>query len=167
MKAVKSSQNEPRSGTNPHEEWFTAFIDRVNSSITADKKLLESGDAPQDKIDFYNSLIAGDMLKTLSTARESASQSLIGNIVVNYIAELQSRKIKVSQLAFDISTNKVLVWAEISDDDETTEMELISVESLINARFFAGTKIYLDSTIVEQSDNLEVPQHYRLYTLNR
>ena len=54
----------------------------------------------------------------------------------------------------------VLVWAEINDDDEQMEDKLILSEAKINAKYH----LYgfdMESTIVETSDKLPVPNHYR------
>lgn len=149
---------------NIHEEWFSNFINEINDHIIADKKELESGDASKAKREYYNSLITGDFVKTLSIMRNDTSSLLIKNIVVNYLNKLKEHNIFPLKLAFDLSNNKILVWAEINEDDESAELSLIKVESIINGEFFDKTKIYLDSIIVETSDHLTVPPHYKLIT---
>lgn len=146
---------------NKHEEWFSSFIDKINSNIKEDKKNLESGNASKDVLDFYNSLIMGDHVKAMGVSRKAASNIIIQEIIVNYLKLLVEKKINISKLALDISTNKVLVWAEIKEDDESSEMGLIRVESIVNGKFLSDTGIHLDSIIVEDCDSLPIPAHYK------
>ena len=155
--APKTNQSE----VNDHEEWFAAFINEINEQIIADKKELESGEASKQTRDLYQGLATGNNVQVLSIMRNQASNLLIRNIIVGYIKTLRENQVNPLKLAFDLSDNKILVWAEIKDEDETTEMLLIKVESIINGQFFDKTKIYLDSIIVEESDKLPVPPHYR------
>jgi hypothetical protein len=66
----------------------------------------------------------------------------------------------------DISTDKVLVWAEIKENDEDSELILIRVESIVNGKFGNETGINLDSIIVEDCDGLTIPLHYNTVSIN-
>ena len=150
-----------------HEAWFSTFINDVNKSILEDKKDLASGDASKATRDIYKSLIDGDHIQAMSLMRNQASESLIKEIVISYIEKLIEKQIHPLKLAVDISNNKILVWAELKNGDEATEMSLVRVESIINGTFYESTKIYLDSTIVEENELIPVPPHYRAISFNQ
>lgn len=146
---------------NQHEEWFSSFISKINEAIISDKAKLEKGDASKETMNFYLSLIDGDTVKAMSMSRRSSSNVIIKEMVVKYLTMLNDAGTSLTKLAIDTSPNKVLVWAEIKENDEHAEMELISIESKLNADFGNLTDIYLDSIIVEDCDNLKIPTHYK------
>jgi hypothetical protein len=147
---------------NTHDSWFKEFIVTINKQIHQDKKSLESGDASRETREFYSSLIEGDIIGTLSISRSVVSNSIIKHIVIYYLQLLSEKKIRVNKLAMDFSTNKILVWVEIKENDEQAEFALIGIESMVNGKYASDTGIYLDSLIVEESDSLDVPPHYNL-----
>jgi hypothetical protein len=146
---------------NKHEVWFTDFIKQITDKIKSDKKSLELGEASPETISLYSNLSSGNPLGFASDARNSVSNAIIQEIIVSYFNLIGEKKIAFTKLALDISTNKVLVWAEIEDNDEKSEMAIIRVESIINSIYSKKTGIDLDSIIVEKSDNLTVPSHYQ------
>ncbi|MBA3898683.1 MAG: hypothetical protein H0X62_00500 [Bacteroidetes bacterium] len=145
-----------------HEQWFDNFISNINEGIKVDKRELEDGDASTEKRSFYQSLITGDTVSALSISRNSISQVLFQNIILDYLSTLPIEKIKtsVNKLALDLSTNKILIWIEIKDDSQETENELLRAESKINAKYYSKSGICIDSTIIEESDRLSTPPHY-------
>ncbi len=149
-----------QSSENNHEDWFSKFIDRLNQSVKNDKMELENGDASSEKIQFYSSLIKGNQDETMSLIRKGTSGYFLENIVLGYLSILELEQIVPEKIAFDISENKVLVWLEINDDDEKAEFGLIRAEAKVNSDFYSSG-IQLDSVIVEKSDKLQIPSHYR------
>lgn len=150
---------------NKHEQWFSQFIDSINTRIATDKVNLERGDASKETVDFYKSLIEGDYMKTMSVTRNNLSNSIIREMVLYYLKLLNEKGISLSKLAIDISTYKVLVWAEIKANDENSEMGLIRIESIVNGKYGNDTGINIDSIIVEDCDMLPVPAHYNLVSI--
>ena len=59
-----------------------------------------------------------------------------------------------------LSDSKILVWAVVDDNDEKTEDALIIAEAKVNGKYYEKG-FYLNSTIIEKSDNLSVPPHYQ------
>jgi hypothetical protein len=150
---------------NKHEFWFGEFLTAITNQIKVDKSNLETGDATPETVAFYGNLIAGNNIELWSDARKSMSKGIAQQMVVSYFKLLSERKINFIKLALDLSLNKILVWAEINDNDEVAEMALIRVESIINATYAQQTGIELDSIIVEKSDNLPIPPHYQIVEL--
>lgn len=137
------------------DQWFESLI----SSIKVDQVQLQTSTATDEKARMYNNFIEGKHSETFSDMRNMSSQYFIEELVKEYISELNQRKVSTNQLAFDLSDAKVLVWAEINDDDESSEDGLILAEAKTNARF-SNYGFHISSTIVERGDNLKVPRHY-------
>lgn len=135
-------------------EWFESFI----SSITVDKLMMETQTAPQEKSDFYKAVIYNKP-EAHSHARNTSSMFFLENILIDYLKELSSFGTIPQKLAFDFSDAKILVWAQVADDDDATEDALILSEARANSKY-SDNGFYISSTIVEESDNLSVPSHY-------
>jgi len=149
-----------------HESWFSDFIQKLNEAVVADKSMLESGTAPKQTRDFYKSLIEGDNLATLSLVRKSTSQNLSREIIVSYLKQISHLIPFIQKIGLDMSDNKVHVWLEIGDADESTESQLIRAESFINGTLGYTIGILIDSTIVEASDQLIMPEHFQILEFN-
>ena len=166
MAIQQKTLGQDTSTANQHEEWFSSFINGINEQIKIDKNLLEQGDASKEKMELYRNLMSGDNIKLACYGRKASSSVLIKEIIIDYLELLSQNVIPLKKLAIDTSPNKVLIWAEINEDDEESEMGLISIESKLNARFGRDTDIHLDSTIVEDCDNLPIPSHYKLVNIS-
>lgn len=137
------------------DQWFETMI----SSIKVDQLQLQTNTATKEKTRIYNNIIEGKHSEMFSDMRNISSQFFIEELVKEYISELSERNVSTSQLAFDLSDAKVLVWAEIEDLDEKSEDGLILAEARINARF-SNFGFHISSTIIEKGDRLMVPPHY-------
>lgn len=138
------------------DQWFSHFID----DLKTDQLLMSLDVASKEKKDFYTDMIAGDYEKLLSQLRNKSSVFYIGNIIKDYIESLSSYKTKPLKLALGLSDSKILVWAEINDGDDKTEDALLLAEATVNGKY-QQNGFYLNSTIVEKSDNLDIPPHYQ------
>ena len=137
-------------------DWFDGFM----AQLSADQLQLETNTATPEKEAFYNRLASGSGDKINQMSRVQSSMYFIENLVRTYLNELGSRKRFPLKLAMDLSDAKVLVWAEIKDDDETTEDAMRLAEAKVNAQFMSYG-FHLSSTIIEQSDCLSIPSHYQ------
>lgn len=137
--------------------WFSDFIDNIKT----DHFLLSQNVATEEKHSLYNDLIFGDGNYAILKMRETSSIHFIGNIIKDYLKELKETYKKMPlKLALGISDSKILVWSEINDNDEATEDALLLAEAKVNGKYYQHG-FYLNSTIIEKSDNLEVPPHYQ------
>ncbi len=85
---------------------------------------------------------------------------MIDENVISFLIELKSRGGQPIKLAVHKSaSNKICIWAEIANNDEATEHAIYLSEAKINADF-ESIGFSIDTTIVEESDNLEVPDGY-------
>jgi len=135
--------------------WFEKMIDHIRT----DHLLYSSGVATAETKRFYDQLISGNTAEVFRNSRETSSRFFITNILREYVSELSSTNHKPLKLAMALTDSKLLVWAEIKDQDEAMENALLVTEAKINARYF-DRGFYLSSTIVEESDNLSTPPQY-------
>lgn len=107
----------------------------------------------------YEHAIASNYGDVFKIIRKEAMQVLIKNIVLKFLQEIIDRNALPDTLAFSLTPATILVWAEIDDDDEAREDNLLMAETKMNvyARQF---NLSIDTLIVEKSDLLNVPDHY-------
>jgi hypothetical protein len=134
--------------------WFEHLIDKIKE----DQLSLKIGIAPKEKEEMYSAFIQGNVDQLMSQNRVNTIQYYISKILFEYIAEVKSQNIDESNLAFDHSNSKVLVWAVV--EDESVEDKLILAQAKINAKY-APQGFYISTSIVEKADNLQLPNHYR------
>lgn len=139
--------------------WFEKMIDHIRT----DYLLYSSGVATPETKKFYDQLISGNTAAVFRNSRETSSRFFITSILREYVSELGSTNNKPLKLAMALTDSKLLVWAEIKDDDEAMENALLLTEAKINARYF-DKGFYLSSTIVEESDNLSTPPQQSMPT---
>jgi len=137
-----------------------AWFDDLIGKLRADELSLESNMATEEQKQFYNTLLSGNEDEIHASARNSSSLYFIKNLVFDYFNELKSYNSRPVKLALDLSDAKILVWAEIEDNDEATEDALILAEAKANAKY-SNYGFHISSTIIEKSDWLPVPPHYQ------
>lgn len=92
--------------------------------------------------------------------KKTSSSFFIKNLIDSYFIELGERRARPNRVALELSNSKVLVWAEIENDDELTEDALILSAAKVNYAF-STFGFHISSTIVEVGDKLNVPKHYK------
>jgi len=136
------------------EQELNKELESLRISINS---LLSSSD---QKKKFYDALIANDRDFMHSYARNASSAFFITNMVEAYFKELSKFESKPTKIALELSNSKILVWAEIKEDDESMEDALILTEAKINSYFYEYG-FHISSTIIEDCDGLNVPSHYK------
>lgn len=136
-------------------EYFNNFI----SELRTDELSLKTGVASEDKVKKYNIYSKGTPKEIARYNVSSNSLELIKDLIVDYMKSIKQFNANPTKLAFDWSVNKLRVWAEIKDNDETTENALILSEAKANA-LNKNYGVYVTTTIVEDSDKLNIPPHY-------
>lgn len=138
------------------DDWFDELI----AHITTDKLLLETDTASTDKVKFYKTMMSGNEADVFGLTRSTTTMYFLKNLLVDYVQVLNKSKANPLHLALDLSDSKILVWAEIRDDDVVSEDNLILTEAELNAKY-AKYGFYISSTIVETSDGAVIPPHYK------
>ncbi len=140
---------------NTQEAWFDEFV----GTIRLDEQLLRNDLMQPEKKQMYHKLMEGNMEALSVDARNMSTQYFIAGLLNEYIKELSSLKHNPKKLGLELSNSKILVWAEIYDNDDEAEKALILAQAKVNAQYnkfgFA-----ISSTIVEECDQLAIPNHY-------
>lgn len=138
------------------ENWFGNFI----HSLNVDKDSLVNGYASIDTKALYHTIIYEDPLNIIKKTREQTSELLIKKLIYEFLTELGDDRKKPISLSFDYSDSQVLIWAIIKEDDEKAEEALIIAEAKANAKN-SEFGFHISSTIVEETDCVKVPPHYK------
>jgi len=150
-----SSKSDLQAIDNKRDSWFEQFVFNIKTDLLE----LQTQTASTEKEAMYNSIIKSDYEALEKMFKPMLVKNMVSRLVKSYAAELYKIKKLPKKLAFSYNDSSVLVWAEIPDNDEEIEDFLILLEAKINAQYFAdGFQII--STIVEDCDQLPVPNHY-------
>lgn len=136
------------------EAWFADMINTIKvDHLTYQTDTMESG-----RKKMYGNLIDNNYIEMAKDARKFSSKIIIPHMLEAYFQCL-SKITNLNELAFELSDTKILVWAEINQNDEEAEDFLLLAEAKINGKF-SKVGFRLLTTIVEDCDELEVPQNY-------
>lgn len=141
-------------------KWFDDMV----ANLRVDQLLIQSDALEKQRKSVYEAMISGNDDFMHDYARKSSSAFFIKNLISSYFIEIVERQIMPKKLALDLSNSKVLVWAEIENDDEKTEEGLILAAAKIN-NDFSKYGFHVSSTIVEVDDQISTPKHYREVSL--
>ena len=139
-----------------NEIWFDEFI----GNLRAHEVMIQTGTAPKNMEDFYKTMITGSDNQIQAISREISSRHFLTLIITEFLSEIQSVKDKILNIAINLSNTKVSVWAVTNDDDEESAKKIILAEAKVNAKYYKYG-FYIDSMIMEKSDNYPVPNHYQ------
>lgn len=138
------------------KEWFDSMV--IN--LRYDQTLLENDILEEGKKQVYDTMMSGNQESMSNMGREFSTTYFVSQIIDAYFKELIKVKSSPRKIALELSHSKILVWVEIEEDDEVMEDALILTEAKINA-YYSKYGFYISSTIVESSDGLITPEHYK------
>jgi hypothetical protein len=138
------------------EAWFDSFI----STLRSHQLQLETSTASSELKNFYETLFGGNPVDIAQINKSAIQQYFVRRIIFDYLDKI--KKLDPIKLAFDFNDSEVMVWVEIEDGNSFVETQLIKIEAYINSMYHQYG-FDMETTIVEQSDNHSVPNHYRLY----
>lgn len=108
----------------------------------------------------HNDMIYGETASLFQKTRDNSTQYFITSILNDFISELKETNRLPVKLAMGFSDSKLLVWSEIEDNDEETENAILIAEAKVNSKYIKNG-FFINSTIIEKSDNLPIPPHYQ------
>jgi len=120
------------------------------SNLRVDQ-LLQADVLERQKKEVYEAMIMGNQDFMRKYARKTSSAFFIKYLVDSYFIELGEGKARPNRVALELSNSKVLVWAEIENDDELTEDALILSAAKVNYAF-STFGFHISTTIVEVDD---------------
>ncbi len=141
---------------NAREQWFDDMV----AGLRVDQFLMETKNLAKEKQQVYDAMFNKNYTEMHDYVRNMSSQYFIKNLIDTYLFSLAEYQRIPKKLGLELSNSKVLVWAEISSDDEETEDALILSAAKVNQEF-SKFGFHISSTIVEEEDNLDLPSHYK------
>lgn len=141
-------------------EWFDQAIHDIN----VDRMMMETGTAPETKRQRYEDRMYGRLENVYLDSRKASSIYFLENLLKDYLTFLKEFNAYPLELALNLSDAKILVWANIKDDDERAEDALLLSEAKANEKY-SRQGFFISTTIVEDSDNLKIPPHYHKVNL--
>ena len=138
------------------DRWFDSAV----ADLKFDRTLYEFDILEEERKKIYDALISGDQEPLHAVNRQYSHIYFLNKMLMSYFKEITKSSSAPEKLALELSDSKVLVWAEIKEDDEEMEDTLILAEAKINAAF-SDKGFSISSTIVEDCDKLKVPGHYK------
>ena len=144
----------------PVESNLDSLFSQIIDQLKADHFMMCTDTATNETKEFYTALLNGDEFKIISGMRVTSSLYFIKRIVLEYLTELKLGDKLPLKLAMGLSDSKLLVWSEIEDEDDKMEDALLIAEAKVNGKYHANG-FYINSTIIEKSDNIPVPNHYQ------
>lgn len=137
-------------------KWFDDLV----ATLKTHRLQLETHTINDEMRKFYDVIIGGQPEEVFSQTKKRIQKHFVSEIIVNYLKLLNDNL--PSKLAFDFNDSEVLVWAEVEENDDKLQYQLIMNEAKINSMYH-GYGFDMSSTIVEKSDCLNTPNHYRTY----
>jgi hypothetical protein len=143
------------STSNQSDAWFGEMI----FSLKTDKLMYDTDTMHPAKKDIFTSMMENNFLPLAKETRKTTSQYFISKMLFTYMSTLKENIENVLNIGFELCDTKIMVWAEIKEDDEATEDALLIAEAKVNAEYNSDG-FRLLSTIVEDCDNLQVPENF-------
>lgn len=149
------STNDMKNTQTQRNTWF----DQLINTIEVHELQLETNTASAEVTSLYNAVMNDNVEELADMSRKNSLKFFVGTMVRDYVNEIKNFTYK--KLAFYIDNSKLMVWVEINDDDFESEKQFILAEAKVNTKYHS--KGYdINSTIVENSDFIPVPNHYTL-----
>lgn len=140
------------------------FLEQMLNQVVTDTMMHDIKALPNDTHKLYNDLATGNIEHALELSKDAYFMHVYQKLISDYFSKLSFSETKPNQLAVCLSHSKLLIWAEISDDDEKLENQLILLQAEMNVKYEKNGLI-VKTTIVEESDNFEIPNHYSMVPL--
>jgi hypothetical protein len=151
----------PSSIESQREQWFSGLF----HALETDKLMLETNTASGKTREMYDALMSDDILTMGVLAKEAFNRTLTKKALIDFIGQIRKCDYKPKKIAFDMAESSLLVWAVVADDDFDAEKALYLMQAALNADF-KKADYRINTTVVEVSDHLEIPSHYREFPLN-
>lgn len=135
-------------------EWFNEMV----ATLKTHELMLETDTASPQVKSMYDVFLNGNTNDIAFQGKMNAQVHFVRSILIEYLSLLD--KNLPSKLAVYFTDSEVLVWAEIIDNDEEMEKNLLITEAKINAKYHPFG-FAMETTIVEESDNFNIPNHYQ------
>jgi hypothetical protein len=137
------------------EPWFENLIFGMRADELSFHPLVDEENTKA----LYQHIIAVDDGTIFTNIRREATQVLVKNIILKFLHELTERNALPDTLAFSLTPTTILIWAEIDDDNEVLEDNILMAEAKTNL-YANQFNLSIETLVVEKSDLLRIPDHY-------
>lgn len=143
--------------------WFEKTINELET----DKLLYNANAMSAEKAKFYENLAKGPGKQLFDSIVNLAHEFYVKELLVEFVKHLIERKGSLPQLvAFDYKDREIMAWVQVKDDDEDLMDHIFIGEAIINNNY-TPSGYGISATIVEQSDEIKKPKHYKSIDLNK
>lgn len=157
------SKNEVK-GTSKGPESISEFLNEIIHKLQTDKLLNDTKTLDSEMLNFYTDLASGDTEKLLRMNKDAYLKQVYLRLIREYFSKLMQMD-KPNSIGVNFKNSNMLIWAEISDENEILEDNLIRLQAETNA-MFQDSGLNVNTTIVESSDHLKMPPHYEAIPIN-
>lgn len=139
-------------------EFFSDLVTHINLT----EFLYSNKYMGEKEFEMWNSAINKNFDPMMIYNRKSSNLFCIQKAFKEFIVALKSEKdAKIKKLAVETSGSKLLVWAEVEDDDRASLRSILYADSVANLKI-DELGYSISTTVVETSDEVPVPSHYVL-----
>jgi hypothetical protein len=158
-RSVMCSQTFSPSECYDFKPWFVNLIDILKSRFSQQKNQLINIHKEESDIAFSH--VVEDYSTAMHQSRIASQKFFTTQILKVYIDEIHSLTNMPDLIGLAIGHNEILVWCQINDDDDEMENNLFLAEAKANADQ-TNSGISISTTIVERSEIISIPSHYKL-----
>lgn len=147
----------PRLRSEANAENFSRLSDELFSSLVRNwgKNFTPEGKSKAAKISVKDAI--NEQKGALINLQEIIASDLTKTIIFEYLILIEEKKLAFKKLAYRKEENKISVWVEVKDNDLETKKEFYLAGGEINSLFFEETKIYLDTLVVYERNQFNIP----------
>ena len=138
------------------EAWFDDLV----ATLRSHEVQLHAGIATPETKKFYETVFAGNADEIAHYGKSMAQKYFVPRIIIDFLGMIKG--LATIKVAFDYNDSELLVWAEINENDETTERSILVSQAHINAKYHPYG-FDMETTIVESDDKLTIPNHYKIF----
>lgn len=138
------------------KEFFADLVTRLNVT----EFLYDSKGMSQKEYEMWTSAINRNLGPMMEHSRVASNFYCIQKAFAEFIVALKNEpNVKMRKLAVDTTGSKLLIWAEVDDDDRESTRSILYADSVANLKI-ENLGYSVSATVVEKSDYVPVPSHY-------
>ncbi len=138
------------------KEFFSDLVTRLNVA----EFLYNTKGMGQKEYDMWTSAINKNWGPMMESGRVSSNLYCIQKAFGEFMIALKNEtNVKMRKLAVETTGSKLLIWAEVDDDDRESTRSILYADSVANLNV-EKLGYSVSATVVEKSDCIPVPSHY-------
>lgn len=138
---------------------INAFFSQVQHHIQVDQMAFTEGIESDEQKKLYSPFFNNQPLEFVKNFRKETSGLLFNEVIQDFIKGLVHSGKLPQRLAFKSGQDKLFVWAQVANGDESTEGALILVTADVNAHYYE-TGFSVSLMFVEERHEISIPAGY-------